>query len=208
MLLPSEYAAQLRECDDPAERPAIENALASSARRLLLRVINAICGPSAAAEAEDGAQSIVLDVVGRIIAGTVPPRYGEEDSYLQRCGRNEGRKILSGSGRRYQHRRFGPPAPNDEATEDPFGQERPLDDLDLRIAALKEVFPQLHDRYREVIEAHHFRGLQLKTIAEQWHRDGQAETLEKAVYVVQKAHQNAIKRLRVLIQERMREPSA
>ena len=208
MRLPSEYAAELRSTSDPARLAKLRNELAGSARTLVVRSMRRICARhGATADAEDKAQELVVELVKRIVQGRVPPRQGDEDRYLQRCARNAALDVLAGKGV-YKHRRYRALLPGDEPRADPFLQaEREAEHARLH-AVVREAMDELHATYREVIEAHRYRGVPLHAIAEQWVEQGRASTLPKAKQNVHAAHSRGMRVLRELVQRRLEEEQA
>lgn len=205
MRLPSEYAAELRSTSDPVVRGRLTNELAGSARLLVVRSMRKICARHGAAEdAEDGAQELVPKLVERIVADRVPPRRGEEDSYLQRCARNAARDILEGKGL-YKHRRYRALWPGDEGSTEPLtATEREAEHARM-LGIVRDALAELHDTYREVIEAHDLRKLPLREIAEQWVEQGRASNLQKALQNVQAAHSRGMRALRERVRQRLEE---
>lgn len=203
--MPSEIAADLRASPATGKPERLREELAASVHRLVLRVMQKRCAPhGAGADAEDGAQELALKLFERIAEGEVPPRPGEEEPYLQRCARHRAVDILKGKGV-YQHRKYGEFAQEDvEATNDVATLEAEAE-LARHREVVREVVGALHETYREVIEAHDFRGVPLTEIADQWLAQGRATTLAKARQNVQKAHSNAVKRLRALVLARLEE---
>lgn len=165
-----------------------------------------ICARHGAADdAEDEAQQLVHQLVERMVAGRVPPRRGEEDSYLQRSARNAARDILAGKGL-YKHRRYEAGFWRGDAESiEPFATpEREAEHAHMR-ELVRDALAELHDTYRAVIEAHDLRKIPLRELAEQWVAQGRASNMQKALQNVQAAHSRGIRALRELVRTRLEE---
>ena len=200
----SDITAQLRAASDPAERTHLTNELAGAARDRIISIITGRCvGVVSVGDIEDAAQELVIKLVALVADGKV--RSGGEENFVSRSAANRATDLLRRRG--VAVRRSRGFAPDEAPLDDPFATAERKAELAEMTDLLQRALDDLHGTYREVIVAHRFHGVPLKTIAAQWVEDGRAETQAKAEQNVHQAHCRGLNALRRWV-ERHREEEA